>query len=636
MTIARSHRPFWSALASLALAAPVPAVANDLAPTGEWSANQAGQANLPPMGWNSWNAFHIDIDEEKVMASARIIVESGLASKGYRFVNIDDGWWLKRNLADGRMVVRTSTFPSAALQNGSTSFRPLTDRLHIMGLKAGIYSDIGRNSCGQIYGYGAKTNPEGTQAEREVGLYGHIDQDISLYFKEWGFDYIKVDGCGIRALTPSYPLVANGTYRALTPLIDFDSTNRTNIPAVRGLYEEVAEALHRHNPDGQYTFSLCIWGSANVRNWAPKVGNLWRTSEDISPRWDRMLHNLDSSARRELYAQPGSWNDPDMLFIGTGDFDADHPVEARSHFTMWAMLNAPLMIGFELRKATPEQLAILGNGDVIALNQDPGGHQAVLAYDTDAMQIYIKTLASGEKAVALFNRTNDPIRANLTAAQMKFMNDHEVKLTDLWAGNEVRFTGETELELAPRQTLVFRASGKRQLAQGMYLSELPGNVFPAADGVTSLQHDPLIHRGMGPWTGTRGGGERPRYAGWGGARADSSPWGEILSISGRKFASGLGVMANSRLEVRNIGFSRLAAEVGLDDSGSAGARRVRFEVYGDGKLLTRTGWVKAGDTPHAIEASVTGIKIVELVARADKDGGPDFPVTWGEVALLDE
>ena len=207
-------------------------------------------------------------------------------------------------------------------------------------------------------------------------------------------------------------------------------------------------------------------------------------------------------------------------------------------------------------------------------------------------------------------------------------------MTDLWDGREIRFTGETELDVAPRETLVFQVDGTRQLIDGMYLSEMPGNVFPAADGVTSLDHDPSIHRGLGPWTGTRGGGERPRYAGWGGARADSSPWGQILSISGQKFASGIGVMANSRLEVRNRNFGRLTAQVGLDDSGSGGVRRVRFEVYGDGERLSRTGWVKAGDAPRAINASVAGKRVIELIARADRHGGADFPVAWGEVALL--
>lgn len=136
------------------------------------------------------------------------------------------------------------------------------------------------------------------------------------------------------------------------------------------MFEEVAQALDRHNPDGQYTFSLCIWGSADVRSWAAKVGNLSRTSEDITPQWSRMLHNMDTAARRELYAHPGSWNDPDMLFIGSGEFDAAHMTEARSHFSMWAMLNAPLIIGFDLRKANAEQLAVLGNSAIIALNQD--------------------------------------------------------------------------------------------------------------------------------------------------------------------------------------------------------------------------------------------------------------------------
>lgn len=611
-----------------------PVAADELAPTGSWSANTRGQAATPPMGWNSWNAFHGDIDEDKVLASARVIVDSGLAAKGYKSINIDDGWWLKRDLKTGRLVIRTATFPSAAMTDGTTSFKPLTDRLHGMGLRAGIYSEIGRNSCGQIHGLGSKTNPEGSVLEREVGLYGHIDQDIGLYFGEWGFDYIKVDGCGIRGLPATSPLVRDGTYRALPPLIDFDSIHRTDVAGVRSLFEQVGQALERHNPDGQYTFSLCIWGSSDVRSWAAKVGNLSRTSEDITPLWSRLLHNLDTASRRELYAQPGSWNDPDMLFIGTGEFDKDHMVEARSHFSLWAMVNAPLIIGFDLRQATPEQLAVLGNSAVIALNQDPGGHQAVLAYDTDDLQIFVKTLASGDKAVALFNRTSAPIQADLTAAQLKVAPDAPVTLTDLWGGAQRSFTKETKLTVAPRETLVFRVSGTRALRDGFYLSELPGNVYPAADGITVRQHDPSIHRGLGPWTGTKFGGEPPRYAGWGGARADRAPWGQGLSVAGRKFAIGIGVLANSRLEVRNQGSTRFAAQVGIDDSGAAGKRRVQFAVYGDGRLLARSGWLKAGDAPQPLSASIAGVKIVELVARADRAGGTDFPVTWGQAALL--
>ena len=137
-------------LAATALS-PVAANAQSLAPSGRWSAYTRGAAQLPPMGWNSWNAFASDIDEAKVMGSAQAIVDNGLAAKGYRYIDLDDGWWLKRRQGDGKIIIRTKNFPSAAMPDGSTSFRPLTDRIHAMGLKAGIYSDIGRNSCAQLY-----------------------------------------------------------------------------------------------------------------------------------------------------------------------------------------------------------------------------------------------------------------------------------------------------------------------------------------------------------------------------------------------------------------------------------------------------------------------------------------------------
>ena len=139
-------------LAASVLASPASAADKPLNAKGTWSVTTRGSAPLPPMGWNSWNAFGTDIDEEKVIASAQLIVDSGLAAKGYRYVNIDDGWWAKRRQSDGRVLIRTDNFPSARTADGNTSFRPFTDRLHAMGLKAGIYSEIGRNSCGQIYG----------------------------------------------------------------------------------------------------------------------------------------------------------------------------------------------------------------------------------------------------------------------------------------------------------------------------------------------------------------------------------------------------------------------------------------------------------------------------------------------------
>lgn len=628
----RSIAAAWLAASTLTSAAY--AAGKPLDATGQWSVTARGNAPLPPMGWNSWNAFGTDIDEEKVIASAQLIVESGLAAKGYRYINIDDGWWAKRRQGDGRVLIRTDNFPSARTADGNTSFRPFTDRLHAMGLKAGIYSEIGRNSCGQIYGDPTGPGqPAGTMAEREIGLYSHIDQDIALYFGEWNFDYIKVDGCGIRALAVDSPQVRSGRLRALDPLIDYDTIPRTDIPAVKALFAQVGQALSRSKPGNDFVLSICLWGSADVRSWARTLGNLSRTSEDISPNWERMLHNLDSASRRELYAKPNSWNDPDMLFIGSGEFDDAHLAEARSHMSLWAMLNAPLIIGFDLRKASPAMLGVLGNARVIALNQDAAAHQAVLAYDGDSVQIFTKTLADGAKAVALLNRTGSPIDVKLIAQHLKYRADQPITLTDLWDGGTRSFTGEMPVHLDRHQTLLFKASGTREHAQGLYLSEQPGNVNPAVDGVVHPMADPMVYRGLLPWRSTKADGEHPVYGGWGGARADATPFAQTPKMAGKAYHNAIGTLANSRLEVRNTGFSTFTALAGIDDSVADPSARVRFSVHADGKLLKQTAWMKPGDAPAALSVPVKGAKIVELVAQGNRPEMQTVAVDWAEAAL---
>jgi len=639
-----SRRRWTSALGMLLASTLVAgsATADPLAPTGRWSANEQGQAAVPPMGWNSWNAFNSGIDEEKILASAQALVDTGLSAMGYRYVNIDDGWWLKRRASDGRMVIRTAQFPSARASATSgqgadtTSFRPLTDRLHALGLKAGIYSDIGRNSCGQIYTAQFDNQPVGTVAEREVGLYGHVDQDIRLFFTDWGFDLIKVDGCGVRGLPADHPRVQSGLYRAFPPIIDMQSLGRTDVAAVRALYTSVGAALRRERPRGDYLLSLCLWGSADVRAWGKDLGNISRTSDDITPHWTRMLTNFDTAAKRELYAHPGSWNDADMLFVGTGEFDAQHMTEAKSHFALWAMINSPLVIGYDLRRLTPSLLAIFGNRDIIALNQDPAGNQAVIAYDSDDVQFLVKTLADGSKGVALFNRDAAPVDVVLHAGQLKFRDDVPVTLVDLWSKTTTSFTGEQRFTLAPHQTLVFRAQGVRRLGEGMYVSEQPGRVNPAVDGVDTPRADPTIHHSVTAWSGTKGPGEHVQYGGWGGARADRAVYGQVLRVAGKDYDTGLGVLAGSRLEVRNAGFRRFAAEVGIDDAGLAAGGPMRFAVYGDGKLLATSPPIDFGDPATVLEADVSGVKIVELVTRSSGPGDalPPRPAVWANARLL--
>jgi alpha-galactosidase len=618
----------------LFMAPPAIAEHDALQPTGQWTAHSDGQAVTPPMGWSSWNAFKFDIDEAKIVGAAEAMVSTGLAAKGYQYVNIDDAWWLKRRVADGRMQIRTDLFPSARIggKKGS-SFKPITNRIHAMGLKAGIYSDIGKNSCGQAYNIGAPTQPKGSVAEREVGLYGHVDQDIDLYFNEWGFDFIKVDACGIHAYGADTARVRDGHFAALVPLIDKASINRTDVAQVKSLYRQVAQSLKTQVKDGDYVFSMCLWGAADVRSWGKDVGNMSRTSDDIAATWTSMLANYDTVVGRSLYARPHSWNDPDILHIGKGDFDERHLTEARSHFTLWAMVNAPLLIGIDLKNTPQSIIDIFGNEAVIELNQDAAGNQAVLAYDSDDVQILVKTLQKQDgKAVAIFNRGISPAKVTLTAEHLKFASDGDIVLTDLWSGKNLSaFKNETTIVIEPRQTIVFSASGKRQLANGLYLSEMPGRMNVAKDGVTAPQADPIVHRMISQWTGTRPNADLPNYTGWGGAQPDRTPYGEALQISGETFFSGIGILSNSRIEVRtDRAFSQFSASVGIDDTTLDPQRTVVFLVYGDGRLLAQSLPKKFADQAELLSADITGVNVVELVARDDLTGRKlPNAVTWG-------
>jgi len=589
------------------------------------------------MGWNSWNAFHLDISEAKILGSAQALIDSGLARVGYRYINIDDGWWLQRRQADGRMQVRTKVFPSAAVDGAQgTSLRPFTDRIHAMGLRAGIYSDIGRNACSQSsQAWQGSTLPEGTVAEREVGLYGHAAQDVAVYFRDWNFDYVKVDGCGITLFGPDRPNVVAGHFRAFPPLIVSDEVNRTDVPAVRLLYARVREALDATRPRGDYILSLCLWGRANVRSWGQDVGTLSRTSNDIFPTWGSMLHNFDSVATRELYAGPGRWNDPDMLEVGNGFFDADHLVQARAHMSLWAIEAAPLIIGTDLTKAPGSILDVLRAPEVVAIDQDPAGNQGVIAFSDDEREIIVKTLADGRKAVALVNRTALPMRITLTAAHLKMREDAPIRARDLWAREDLpAFTGRETFPLAPFETRLLATTGTSLIRDGYFLSEQPARVRVGTDGLRALEADPTIHRTTSPEALTAGGGPRPVYAGWGAPRADSTPYGKILRVAGVSFSSGFGTVDGARLQVMPLaGMRRFEAMVGVDDSSPAGSPALGFEVYGDGRLLASSGIRHAGDPPLRIAAGIEGIRVIELVVRPAIKALPAV-ATWGDAKLL--
>ena len=181
---------------------------------------------------------------------------------------------------------------------------------------------------------------------------------------------------------------------------------------------------------------------------------------------------------------------------------------------------------------------------------------------------------------------------------------------------------------------MLKASGQSVLPGGQYLSEMPARINVAVDGITALQNDPAVYRMLDPWAGTRTSGTRAQYAGWGAPRADATPYDETLSIRTVEYRSGIGALANSRLEVRaDRAFSRFSADVGIDDSSLAKSVTVTFEIYGDGRLLARSEPKSFRDRAQTINADVRNVSVVELVARqSNVDVGP-VVVTWGNAAF---
>ncbi|HXB26593.1 MAG TPA: glycoside hydrolase family 27 protein [Gemmatimonadaceae bacterium] len=317
-------------------------------------------ALTPPMGWNSWNKFHCDINESLIRETADAMASNGMKAAGYQYVNIDDCWHGARDSL-GFIRPDPDRFPSG--------MKALADYVHSKGLKLGIYSDAGSKTCA-----------------KRPGSRGYENQDAETYAR-WGIDYLKYDWCNTDSLN------AVGAYMTM-----HDALLRTGRPIV---------------------FSICEWGSNKPWLWAPAVGNLWRTTEDIHACFDCLLeHDTDRGVwvqwgvmpimeRQALlrgYAGPGHWNDPDMLEVGNGMTVS----EDRAHFTMWAMLAAPLISGNDLRHMSPETAAILTNRGAIAVDQDSLGVEGLHYRTTDSVEVWFKPLSHDGWAMVLLNRARSP------------------------------------------------------------------------------------------------------------------------------------------------------------------------------------------------------------------------------------
>jgi alpha-galactosidase len=366
-------------------------------------------AQTPPMGWNSWNYFAGKVTDKDIRDSADQIVATGMKDAGYVFVNIDDTWEGERD-ANG-VLHSNAKFPD---------MKALADYVHSKGLKIGIYSSPGPKTCAGF-----------------EGSLGHEEQDAQLY-ASWGIDYVKYDLCSF----------IDDVMQKQAPN-DRAAQMRLMIAA----YAKMDKALKATGRP--IVLSLCQYGWDAVWEWAPALGgNLWRTTGDIDPHWDRIYAILSQQAGLESYAGPGHWNDPDMLEVGNGKLSL---AENRAHFSMWAMLAAPLLAGNDLPHMKPEIKAILTNRDVIAINQDPLGKQATRVYSEGEVDVWARPLAGGALAIAVLNAgdtrySTHPFHLNL--ARLRLHGTQTAK--DLWSGKTIQLTDNQPLELGSHDILLVR------------------------------------------------------------------------------------------------------------------------------------------------------------------------------------
>lgn len=384
-----------------------------LAAAAQKPASSQAVAQTPPMGWNSWNYFHRNVTEQDIRDAANALVSSGMRDAGYVYVNIDDTWEGQRD-ANG-VLHPNSKFPD---------MKALADYVHARGLKLGIYSSPGPKTCA---GY--------------AGSLGHETQDAKLY-ASWGIDYLKYDLCSFRKVMQA----------------EAPNNPAEQMRLMEAAYLKMDRALKATGRP--IVFSLCQYGWDAVWEWGPSIGaNLWRTTGDIQPNWNRIYAILEMQAGLAKYAGPGHWNDPDMLEVGNGHLTL---AENRSHFSMWAMLAAPLLAGNNLTTMTPEIRAILTNRDVIAIDQDRLGREATRVYADGEVEVWTRPLSGGALAIAVLNAGADrysshPFHLNL--ARLGLHGPQKGK--NLWTGKQVVLTNNMPLEIASHDIFLVRIPAPR-------------------------------------------------------------------------------------------------------------------------------------------------------------------------------
>jgi len=402
-----------------------------LATASNATAQTDGRDFLPPtMGWSSWNTYAANISDSIIRRQADAMVSTGLDTVGYRYINIDDGFFYNRD-SNGRLVIHPTRFP-----NG---LRPVVDYIHAKGLKAGIYSDAGHNTCASYYG--GETGGVGG------GLYEHDAEDCEMYFNEMDFDFIKVDFCGGDAPQNSERLALDTEQR----------------------YTEIAAAIQQveQQTGKDIIYNVCRWNFPGT--WVCDIADSWRISQDINASWASVKDIIAQNLYLSAYCQNGHYNDMDMLEVGRGLTTA----EDQTHFGLWCIMSSPLLIGCDLGSLSTATRKLLGNEDLIALNQDPLGLQAYVAKAQDGIYILVKDIEEKygmTRAVAIYNPTDASVKTTMQFSDLDLGGD--VTMRDLVSKRTYGpYQNQYTLSLPAHGTRFFRLTATERLLRTCYEAE---------------------------------------------------------------------------------------------------------------------------------------------------------------------
>lgn len=377
---------------------------------------------LPPlMGWSSWNTYRVNINEGLIKKQADALVSRGLEDAGYIYINVDDGFFGWRD-ESGKMHPHKERFP-----NG---MKVISDYIHSLGLRAGIYSDAGHNTCGSIW----DNDAHGVGS----GLYGHEQQDMDLYLKEWNFDFIKIDYCG------ALELGLNEEKRYETICKAIANTGRTDV-----------------------SINICRWAFPGT--WAKRMARSWRISGDITPKWASVKGIIQKNLYLSAYVGEGHYNDMDMLEIGRGL----KPEEEEVHFGMWCIMSSPLLIGCDLTTIPAASLDLLKNKELVALNQDTLGLQAYVVQRTDKGYVLVKDILQKRgkaRAVALYNPSDTVCDFAVPFDALELGG--KVKVRDVIRRNDLgKMQGEIRQSVQPHSVMIWKLEGERRLEPSVYEAE---------------------------------------------------------------------------------------------------------------------------------------------------------------------